>query len=79
MSFINLTTMVDEFEWVIRVLGSTNKGTQLNTALKCFLLWEKKYSEFCQNKHDKQLFNYAKKVFWKKYEKKINNLGTTNI
>jgi hypothetical protein len=40
----NITKAIYDFEWVLRVLESSKDENHMDCVLKCFYLWEKKYS-----------------------------------
>jgi hypothetical protein len=40
----SIANVIYDFEWVLRVLESSRDESHMDCTLKCFYLWEKKYS-----------------------------------
>ena len=62
-TIMNETKANQEMSWVLRILSSVNSKSQLETALKCFLLWDLKHSQ-SSNKSE------LKGKFWALYRNK---------
>jgi len=56
-----------EINWVIRMVESVQSKEQLNTALKCYFLWEIKHAS--QNSNQKWN-SLLKSEFWASYRNK---------
>ena len=62
----SLANVIYDFEWVLRVLESSRDESHMDCTLKCFYLWEKKYS----NSKEKKLIIKLKNNFWGLFKNK---------
>lgn len=66
-----------EFEWVMKVLESCHTESQLQSALKCFDLWEKKYKvKGNENKTNSNYF-FSRK-FLNKFQLKSDEISESD-
>ena len=54
MITMNRTTAINDFQWVIKVLDSSESKEHMETTLKCFTLWENKHVDKSLTTNDKK-------------------------
>ena len=79
MITMNRTTLINDFQWVIKVLNSSESKEHMDTTLKCFSLWENKHVDKTLTTKDKQMISELRSTFWSKFKNKISKIGTFNI
>jgi uncharacterized protein involved in tolerance to divalent cations len=62
----SIAKAIYDFEWVLRVLESSKDEIHMDCTLKCFYLWEKKYSD----SKEKKLIIKLKSNFWVLFKNK---------
>lgn len=75
----NIKTAVTDFEWVLKVLESSEDENHMNCTLKCFQLWESRYFNSNHNMDEKRILGRLCDNFWKIFKRKNNTIGTFNI
>jgi hypothetical protein len=77
---VNIKTAINDFEWVIRVLESSETEYHMDCANKCFLLWEKKHIDKSVTDSDIKMLNRLRSNFWSLFKNKNSRfVATTNI
>lgn len=76
---MDLNSAINDFDWVLKILDSSKNISHMDTSMKCFTLWESKYNNPSLNQHDSKVITELKKSFWNMFNRKIKNIGTTNI
>lgn len=71
---VNISKAVYEFEWVLKVLESSESEKHMDCTLKCFHLWEKKYSELKGTLTEKKVIEKLKGNFWALFKNKNINV-----
>jgi hypothetical protein len=79
MIAMNITSAINDFKWVIKILDSSESKEHMDTSLRCFNLWENKHVDRSLTTNDKQVISELKSKFWSKFKNKFTNIGTTNI
>jgi uncharacterized protein YeaC (DUF1315 family) len=64
---MDINKATSEINWVIKLVESVQSKEQLDTALKCFFLWESKHNA---NKSHHPLKSNMKSKFWASYRTK---------
>ena len=67
---MNFTSALKDFDWVIDVLKSSKTMSHMQCATKCFLLWEKKYSNDKIHSEELKSINKLKSTFWSAFKSK---------
>ena len=62
---MDVKNVFSDFDWVIRVLKSSETSGHLDCVLNCFKLWESKYS-----REDKKTIKYLRLEFWTLFKNK---------
>jgi hypothetical protein len=75
----NIKRAITDFEWVIKILESSEDENHMKTTLKCFSLWDSKYMNSGLNKLESKILTKLKLNFWTLYKDKNNKIGTINI
>ena len=75
----NIKLAIQDFEWVIKILESSEDESHMKTTLKCFSLWDSKYSDSGLTRLESDVLNKLKLNFWSLYKDKNNKIGTINI
>jgi dynactin complex subunit len=70
MTTMNVSSVISDFKWVLRVLKSSNSKDHLDTTLKCFNLWEKKYLNEKLTDSDQEEIKYMRYQFWSLFKNK---------
>ncbi len=70
MEIKNFVDFVTDFEWVMKILDSSETNDQVKISHNCFSLWEKKHLTSCDSFDDMQTMNDLRKKFWAKYKNK---------
>lgn len=76
---VNIKTAITDFEWVLKVLESSEDENHMNCTLKCFQLWESRYFNSNPNKYEKRVLTRLCENFWNVFKIKNNTIGTFNI
>jgi hypothetical protein len=66
--------LIRDYKWLLNVIDSCKNRTQIDCAIKCYMLWSKKYSRI-QNKHDVIFVNRLEKEAHNFLIKKANKLN----
>ena len=67
---LNYNTVINDFNWVIRILNSVDDGNQLRVVSKCFELWEVKHIKKGMSKVEKSFINDLRKKYWSLFKNK---------
>lgn len=79
MTKSNIKRAITDFEWVIKVLESSEDENHMETTLKCFSLWDSKYSDSGLTRLESDVLSKLKLNFWSLYKDKNSKIGTINI
>lgn len=79
MLTMNKDTVINDFNWVIKILDSSSNKEHMDISLKCFNLWENKHVDKSLSKSDKKVITELKGKFWVKFKKKFIKFGTFNV
>lgn len=74
---VNIKTAINDFEWVLRVLESSETEYHMDCANKCFLLWEKKHIDNSANSSESNVLNRLRSNFWSLFKNKNSKFVTT--
>jgi hypothetical protein len=75
----NIKLAIKDFEWVIKILESSEDESHMTTTLKCFSLWDSKYSDLGLTRLESDVLDKLKLNFWSLYKDKNSKIGTINI
>ena len=75
----NIKLAIQDFEWVIKILESSEDESHMKTTLKCFSLWDSKYSDSGLTRLELDVLDKLKFNFWSLYKDKNSKIGTINI
>ena len=64
------TNIFSDFDWVIRVLESSETSVQLDCVLNCFKLWETKHSNNIKDIRSRVIMKELKSQFWALFKNK---------
>jgi hypothetical protein len=78
MTTMNISSVISDFKWVLRVLKSSNSKDHLDTSLKCFNLWENKHVSGKFSELDKDEIRFMKYQFWCLFRNKNSRYRVTN-
>lgn len=79
MTKSNIKRAITDFEWVIKILESSEDENHMETTLKCFSLWDSKYMDSGLTKLESKVLAKLKLNFWTLYKDKNSKIGTINI
>ena len=79
MTKSNIKRAIMDFEWVIKILESSEDENHMKTTLKCFSLWDSKYSDSSLTRLESDVITKLKLNFWSLYKDKNSKIGTINI
>jgi hypothetical protein len=65
--------LLRDYKWLIRVIDSCKNKTHIDSAIKCYILWGKKYFKR-ENNHDIKFLTSLEKDAHDKLIQKSNNL-----
>jgi len=68
---VNKKEIFSEFEWLIRVLDSSETKGHLETVQNCFRAWEKKHSNQKLDRKDQDFLRTLKIRYWARFKNKI--------
>lgn len=71
---LNYTTVINDFNWVIRILNSVDDLNQMKVVSKCFELWESKHIKNGMSKVEKSFINDLRKKYWSLFKNKNSKL-----
>jgi hypothetical protein len=71
---LQISKAIQDFEWILKVLESSENENHMDCVLKCFQLWEKKYSEFQNASTEKKVIERLKGNFWSLFKNKNTNV-----
>lgn len=71
---LNYSTVINDFNWVIRILNSVDDGNQMKVVSKCFELWELKHIKNGMTKVEKSFVNDLRKKYWSLFKNKNSKL-----
>jgi hypothetical protein len=71
-----LDEMYSDFDWVLRILSSSETISHLEVSNKCFLLWENKYLKKNTKKGEEIMMAYLRSRFLSKLSKKTTKIQT---
>lgn len=69
---MDTNTLMNDFRWVIKILDSSINEDHMGATLKCFNLWESKYSRKDLSSKDKKVIDELRHRFWVKYNTKFD-------
>ena len=75
---MNIKTAIKDFEWVLRVLESSETEYHMDCANKCFLLWEKKHIDNSVTSSDSKVLYRLRDNFWSLFKNKNSKFVTTS-
>ena len=64
------TNIFFDFDWVIRVLESSETSSQLDCVLNCFKLWETKHCDNIKDIKSRVIIKELKSQFWALFKNK---------
>lgn len=65
-----LTSALNDYKWVVRILDSSETKEHLECTEKCFNLWDKTYSLVDLNNDERKFLRRLRNYFWSKYHQK---------
>lgn len=75
----NIKTAITDFEWVLKILESSEDENHMNCTLRCFQLWESRYFNSRPTNLEKKVLSRLSDNFWSIFNNKHNTIGTINI
>lgn len=75
---IDIEKAITDFEWIIKILESSEDENHLKVSLKCYLLWDSKYNNVKLKKCESDTLNRLRPIFWSYYKSKNNKIGLAN-
>lgn len=79
MTKINIDRAITDFEWVIKVLESSEDEGHMETTMRCFSLWDSKYMSSKLSENEMKTLTNLKQNFWSSYKNKNTKIGTFNF
>jgi hypothetical protein len=80
MTALNVKLVLNDFEWVLRVLKSAQTKSQMEVVYNCFVSWEKKYTKEIVSSTELTTINRLKSIFWAAFKNKnLKFVATTFI
>lgn len=76
---VNIKKAITDFEWVVKILESSENENHMRATLKCFSLWSSKYTDSGLTKLESKALTKLKLNFWSLYKDKNSKIGTINI
>lgn len=70
---VSIKTAVYDFEWVLKVINSSENPNHFGVAQKCFHLWEKKHVKPTLSFQDLKTINKLRSNFWAIFKNKSVN------
>ena len=67
---MKIKNVINDFEWVIRILESAETNLQMDCVMNCFNLWEKKYDNEKFSKKELSVINRLHTNYWYLYKNK---------
>ena len=67
---VETKSIFSDFDWVIRVLESSETSNQLDCVLNCFKLWETKHCDGIENLKNRVITKDLKSQFWALFKNK---------
>lgn len=74
---VNKKDVFSEFEWVLRVLDSSETKVHLEVVQNCFFVWEKKHTFKNLKSEEISFINSLKSRYWAKFKNKIFSIGSS--
>ena len=75
---MNMTSVIQDFKWVLKVLKSSKSKEHLDTTLKCFTLWESKHISGKLSDLEEQSIKHLRYQFWCLYKNKTSRYEVAN-
>ena len=66
----NLTSALNDYKWVVRILNSSKTKEHLECTEKCFNLWDDKHLLSGTNGIEKKLLRRLRNNFWSHFHQK---------
>jgi hypothetical protein len=79
MTKSNIKKAITDFEWVVKILESSEDENHLKVTLRCFSLWDSKYSDSSLTSSESNVLTKLKLNFWSLYKDKNSIIGTISI
>lgn len=70
MMTMNMTSVIQDFKWVLKVLKSSKSKDHLDTTMNCYRLWESKHVSEKLSDLDKESIKNLRYQFWCLYKNK---------
>jgi hypothetical protein len=67
---VETKNIFSDFDWVIRVLESSETSGQLDCVLNCFKLWETKHCDNVKNFRNRVIIKNLRAQFWALFKNK---------
>jgi hypothetical protein len=67
---VETKNIFSDFDWVIRVLESSETSNQLDCVLNCFKLWETKHCDGIKNLKNRVIIKDLRAQFWALFKNK---------
>lgn len=71
---MSIAKAVYDFEWILKILESSENESHMDCVLKCFYLWEKKHSDSKGTLKEKNVITKLKSNFWTLFKNKNINV-----
>lgn len=79
MSKLNYENVIYEFNWVIRLLNSSETSDQMDVVSRCFQLWENRYVKNKLTKIEKSFISSLRAEYWSLFKNKKTRLVSPSI
>jgi hypothetical protein len=79
MTKVNIKKAITDFEWVIKILESSEDENHMKTTLRCFSLWDSKYMSSRLTEIEMNVLTKLKLNFWSLYKDKNSKIGTISF
>jgi hypothetical protein len=79
MTKVNINKAITDFEWVVKILESSEDENHMKASLKCFSLWDSKYNDSRLPRVESKVLTKLKLNFWSLYKDKNSQIGTISI
>jgi len=79
MTKSNIKKAIADFEWVVKILESSEDENHLKVTLRCFSLWDSKYCDSSLTSSESSVLTKLKLNFWSLYKDKNSIIGTISI
>lgn len=67
---LNVESAIQDFQWIMKLLNSAETKLQVETAISCLTMWERKHTQKRITKDEYTMLSELKNDFWTNYRNK---------